>query len=147
LVLSQAAHSFFLQNASAGDRKRNYDAIAALQVRHAFAHLLDDPHELMPHHIAGLHRWDEPVIKMQVRSTDRRPRNLNDRVMRVHQLRISDRQRLYLARSHPANCLHNPSKIPLPRRSSLLSFPKGICFFATSRDWEIEISPRPGPSA
>ncbi len=56
---------------AAGNRKRHHHTVAALQLRHADADILDDAHELVPEHVAGLHSRNLAAIDVQVRAADR----------------------------------------------------------------------------
>ena len=75
---------------AAGDRERDDDAVADLEVVHAAADLDDLAHELVPEDVALLHRRDVAVVEVQVGAADRGRRDPHDRVAVVEDLRVGD---------------------------------------------------------
>src|SRR6185503_2219747 len=66
----------------------------------------DLSHELVPEHITGLHRRDEPAVDVQVRSADSGGRDPDDRVARVQDLGIRDGLGAYVFLAVVADGLH-----------------------------------------
>jgi hypothetical protein len=57
---------------SAGDVKRDDDAIADVQLRDPRSDGLDDSHRLVPEHVSGIEERSEHGVEMQVRSAQPR---------------------------------------------------------------------------
>jgi hypothetical protein len=73
--------------AAARYRKRDDDPVAAAQVRYPGANLLDYTHELVTHH-QRLELGKEPVVQVQVRTTNRSGGDPQDDITRTFQTRI-----------------------------------------------------------
>jgi hypothetical protein len=109
LERSQPEKNPFLQKKafSAGDRKRNYDAVAHLQLVIFGTNLDDLTHGLVAKDIALFHRGHDTVEQMQVRAADGTGGDLDDGISPVLDLGIRYRvtSNVVLAvpsqRSHP----------------------------------------------
>jgi hypothetical protein len=66
------------------------DAIAWLQICYLRSNLDNFTHRLMTEHVAALHAWNHSVIDMQIRTTDRAGRDLDDRIPRMLDCRVGD---------------------------------------------------------
>jgi hypothetical protein len=97
------------QAASARDGERDDHAITALELLDLAADFLDDPHELVAEDIARLHGGDVAIVEVQVAAADGCPRDADDRIAGIDNLRIPDRVYLNFFGTHPANCLHRIS--------------------------------------
>src|SRR5829696_10380733 len=75
---------------AAGDRERDDDAVADLEVGDAPALLDDLAHELVAEDVALAHRRDVAVVEVQVGPADRRGADLHDGVAVVEDLRVRD---------------------------------------------------------
>src|SRR5207237_4906176 len=71
------------ETAPARDGERDDDAIADSERGIGLADVDDLAHELVAENVAGLHRRDEAVEEMKIRSADRRQRAANDCVARI----------------------------------------------------------------
>jgi len=130
-VLSQAAHSFFLQKKHCPQAIVNgRNAVAYLQVAYARADLFDDAHELVPHDVALFNRGNKSIKQVQVRTANRRSGHFDNRIVRIQDLRIVYNLCFDLALAHPADRLHR--QLPsLPVASSCAGkIPGGVFIFS-----------------
>ena len=114
-VIAQRPELFLAEKAvAAGDRKRNDDAIAALEIGHSLADLFHDPHELVAQDVAGFHRGDASAIEMQVRSANAGGRDANDRIAGIDQLGVGNAFDANILCSAPTDSLHR--RLPFAQR-------------------------------
>src|SRR5206468_8311052 len=92
---------------AAGDRKWHDDAIPWFQVGNVAAYLDNFSHELVPQDVALLHRRNEAIVEMQVRSADRRGCNPDNGVPCIQYLRIRNFLDPDIVFVVPASCFHN----------------------------------------
>src|SRR5660397_287878 len=72
-------HSFLAVGALPARRDaRDQDVVANFEVRNAYAHLFDDSDTFVPQYSAIRDRWHITFHDVQVRSTNRRLRDLDD---------------------------------------------------------------------
>ncbi len=71
---------------AAGDRRADHDAIARVEVAHAFAELLDDAHAFVTEDAAGLHAGHRAADEVQVGAADGARRQADDGVLGALQL-------------------------------------------------------------
>ena len=71
---------------AAGDRRADHDAIARVEVAHAFAELLDDPHAFVTEDAAGLDAGHRAADEVQVGAADGARRQPDDGVLGALQL-------------------------------------------------------------
>src|SRR6185369_1380718 len=88
------------------DRERHYDLVADLELLHFRTGLNDFAHKFMSYDVSLLHRRNESVIEVKVRSADRRPRYPHDRIMRIQYLRVGHLFHPHISWSKPTNSLH-----------------------------------------
>ena len=125
---------------AACDHEGHDDALTLLQ-RRLRADLDYLAHELVAQDVARLHRRDEPVVEVEVRSADRGRGHLDDAVARLHDLRIVDRIDANVVLSVPGQCAHQRRSC-LKRRARISSAPRDIRAGCARGS-----GPRPSPSA
>jgi hypothetical protein len=74
---------FAKETVAASDCERNHDSITPPEIADFLPDFLDDSHELVPQYVARLHRRNESVIKVQIRTTNRRFGDSDDCVMGI----------------------------------------------------------------
>ncbi len=92
---------------AAGDRKWIDDAIAHFQVLHAAADFHHFAHEFVADDIAAHHGRDVTVVDVQIRSTDRRGGDADDRIAWVENLRVRDFLDAQIRNAVPTIRLHS----------------------------------------
>src|SRR5581483_1916615 len=97
---------------AAGDGEGHHHAIAALQIRDGWTHLLHNPHELVTHDVPRFHGRHKAVIEVEVGAADGRTRDPDDRVMRVQQRGIGHVVYFHVSLTHPADSLHTWFLVP-----------------------------------
>src|SRR5690606_14642789 len=117
---------------AARDRERDDDPVADPDARDGRADLDDLAHELVADDVAGAHPGDEPVVEMEVRATDRRRRDADDRVLWVEDRRIRHAVDADVARSVPDDGLHD---VPAPTGSRPLGWPSTVAISPVSSSW------------
>ena len=86
----------------AGNGEGHHHAIAALQVSNIPSRFFYNAHELVAQDIAFLHRRDKSVEQMEIGSANGRPRDFDNRVVRIQNRGIWHRVNFHLTCSHPA---------------------------------------------
>src|SRR5262245_11972271 len=74
--------------APAGNREGHDNAISLFQVLTLAANLDDFAHELVAENVALLHRRDVAIVEVQVRTTDGRSSDADNRIARIEYLGI-----------------------------------------------------------
>src|SRR5690349_6088566 len=106
-VLTKRVHLVLTEETvAARDRKRHHHAIADLEIRYFASDLNDLTHELVTENVAALHRRNEAVVHVQVRSANRRRRDLHDRVALVQYLRLGHVFNAETRLAIPTICFH-----------------------------------------
>jgi hypothetical protein len=101
------------ETVATSDCKGNNDPIASAQMGYILADLFDNAHELVAQHISCFHRWDVPVVEVQVRTADGGSCDFYNCVMRIQEPRIRHGERFNVAFSHPTNGFHKFSDLVL----------------------------------
>jgi len=91
---------------STADGERDHHAVADLEVADGRAHLLDDPHRLVPEDVAHAHEGAEHLVEVQVGAADRGARDPDDGVGRGLDPRVRHFPDLHVALPLPGQCLH-----------------------------------------
>jgi hypothetical protein len=89
----------------AGDLERDADPVADAQVAAVRPDLLDDPHGLVPEHVAPVHERGERLVQVQVGAADVGRGHLDDGVSRLHDLRVRHLVHRDAALALPRDCL------------------------------------------
>jgi hypothetical protein len=89
------------------DRERDHDAIALGELADAAPDLDHLTHHFVTDHVAGLHRRNEVVEKMQVRAADRTARHPDDGIAVILDLGVGDGVVSDVLLAVPHQCLHH----------------------------------------
>ena len=106
-VVAQAPEIVFAEEAvAARNGEGDNDAIPGLQLLYFAAYFFYHSHEFVTENISRLHRGNQTSVEMKIAATDGGPRNLNDCVPWIDDLRVRHFMHFDRFLAHPTDGLH-----------------------------------------